>query len=48
MGSRAVYFETKAALVAALKDGKVRRADVQHAAANILKTYVRISLARKR
>ena len=37
-----------AALVAALKDGKVRRADVQHAAANILKTYVRISLARKR
>ena len=37
-----------AALVAALKDGNVRRADVQHAAANILKTYVRISLARKR
>ena len=37
-----------AALVAALKDGKVRRADVQHAAANILGTYVRISLARKR
>ena len=36
------------ALVAALKDGKVRRADVQHAAVNILKTYVRISLARKR
>ena len=36
-----------AALVAALKDGKVRRADVQHAAANILRTYVRISLARK-
>ena len=36
-----------AALVAALKDGKVHRADVQHAAANILRTYVRISLARK-
>jgi hypothetical protein len=37
-----------AALVAALKDGKVRRADVQHAAVNILKTYVRIALSRKR
>ena len=37
-----------AALVAALKDGKVRRADVQHAAVNILKTYVRIALSRRR
>ncbi len=36
------------ALVAALKDGKVRRADLQRAAANILSVYARIASAQGR